>query len=195
MKLPLFPLSSIVLPDGLLPLRLFEPRYINMIKECFKNESGFGVCLIKEGNEVGAPSVPYAQGTMVSIVDFDQGSDGLLHITAKGVQEFDLLSYSVQEDKLLVGEVALREPSEPILMSEKYRDLSDKLEVILSYVEPNIVYSDKRLDEPDWVCNRLLELLPITAASKFELLQLPDNVARLNALIGLQIEFATESDV
>jgi Lon protease-like protein len=194
MKLPLFPLSSIVLPDGLLPLRLFEPRYINMIKECFKNETGFGVCLIKEGNEVGAPSVPYEQGTLVSIVDFDQGSDGLLHITAKGVQEFDLLSYSVQKDQLLVGEVSLREPDAPLVMNDKYRELSNKLGVILSYVEPNIVYDDKRLDEPDWVCHRLLELLPITSASKYELLQLPDNATRLDALSGLQIEFATESD-
>jgi len=131
---------------------------------------------------------------MVSIIDFDQGSDGLLHITAKGVQEFDLLSYSVQEDQLLIGEVALREPSVPIAMSDKYRDLSNKLDIILGYVEPNIVYSDKRLDEPDWVCHRLLELLPITAVSKYELLQLPDNAARLNALIGLQIEFASELD-
>ena len=81
MQLPLFPLSSIVMPDGLMPLRLFERRYIDMVKNCFKTDTGFGVCLIKEGNEAGEPSTPYPIGTLATIIDFDQGSDGLLHIT------------------------------------------------------------------------------------------------------------------
>jgi len=94
MRLPLFPLSTVVLPDGLLPLRLFERRYIDMVKDCFKNDTGFGVCLIQEGKESGPVAKPYPMGTRVAIVDFDQGSDGLLHITAKGIEEFNVLTYS-----------------------------------------------------------------------------------------------------
>lgn len=191
MEIPLFPLSSIVLPGGLLPLRLFEQRYIDMVKNCFRTDSGFGVCLIKDGTEAGKPAQPYPQGTLVSLVDFDQGPDGLLHITAKGEQEFNLLTYSAKSDGLLVGEVQMLESAEPPAMSEEYKELARKLAIILQYVEPNVIYKDKQLDQSDWVCNRLLELLPLSASSKFELLQLPNGKARLDALASLQIEFSS----
>lgn len=189
MEIPLFPLSSIVLPGGQLPLRLFEPRYIDMVKNCFKTDTGFGVCLIMDGQDSGKPAQPYPQGTLVKIIDFDQGPDGLLHITAEGQQEFNLLTYTANSDDLLVGEVQLLELNTPTPMNSAYTDLSRKLAIILQYVEPNILYPDKQLDSPDWVCNRLLELLPLSASSKFELLQLPDTKARMDALVGLQIEF------
>lgn len=189
MQLPIFPLSTIVLPGGLLPLRLFEPRYIDMVKTCFKTESGFGVCLIQDGHEVGVPAKPYPQGTTVSIVDFDQGSDGLLHITAQGLQEFNLLSYEVNEAGLNIGQIELIDTGDATEMGPEYAELSQKLAIILQYVEPNITYDEKRLDEPDWVCRRMLELLPLSAPSKFELLQLPSNKARLDALLALNIEF------
>ncbi len=190
MELPLFPLSTVVLPGGKLPLRLFEQRYINMVKDCFKNNTGFGVCLIRDGSEAGTPAQPYPQGTLVSLIDFDQGPDGLLHITAEGQQEFSLLTYAANSDGLLVGEVQLIELGEPPAMEEAYQDLSRKLAIIMQYVEPNIIYETKELDNAEWVCNRLLELLPIAAPAKFDILQLPSSKDRLDALAGLQIEFA-----
>jgi len=189
-QLPLFPLSTLVLPDGLLPLRLFEPRYINMVKSCFKNTSGFGVCLIKEGGEAGVPAVPYPQGTSVSIVDFDQGRDGLLHITAKGDQEFTLHDYAVQEDGLLVGEISMHEPRPATAMNTDIMALAQKLDVILDYLEPGVKYEEKQLDDPDWVCHRLLEVLPVSTKMKFDLLQMEDNAQRLAALSALRIEIA-----
>ena len=87
MRLPLFPLSSVVLPDGIMKLRLFERRYIDMVKEpASATGTGFGVCLIKSGNEAGVPSEPYPLGTEVELVDFDQGEDGLLHIVTRGTR-------------------------------------------------------------------------------------------------------------
>ncbi len=192
MQIPLFPLSTVVLPDGLLPLRLFEPRYIDMVKNCFKTNTGFGVCLIKDGQEAGSPALPYSMGTLVSIIDFDQGPDGLLHITAQGEQEFNLSSYSVNSDNLLIGEVELYEQGEPTPMTPEYQDLAHKLSVILQFAEPNVMYKEKHLDNANWVCNRLLELLPLSASSKFEMLQLMDGKSRLNALSNLQIEFSSE---
>jgi len=140
MQLPLFPLSSIVMPGGIMKLRLFERRYIDMVTNCFRTQTGFGICLIKDGNEAGAPSLPYPLGTRVSIVDFDQGDDGLLHI-----------------------------------------------------VEPEITFSQKRLDDPDWVCHRLLELLPLAPEAKYELLQLQNNRERLAALAAFKIEIGQAS--
>lgn len=190
MQLPLFPLSSIVLPDGLMPLRLFERRYIDMVKDCFRNESGFGVCLIRRGREAGEVAEPYPLGTEVSIVDFDQGSDGLLHITVKGEAEFNILTYTSTDAGLLIAEVEPRPVRAATPMRPEYELLAQKLDLILSYLDTDIRFDEKRLDDPDWVSHRLLEVLPLTSEARFELLQMDSNQERLEALNALQIEIA-----
>lgn len=190
MQLPLFPLSSVVLPGGLMPLRLFERRYIDMVKDCFRNNSGFGICLIQSGREAGELSEPYPWGTSVSIIDFDQGADGLLHITAKGEDEFRVLTYASNDAGLLTAEVTLL-PAKPITdMTPEYELLAQKLDLILSYLETDVRFEEKHLDDADWVCHRLLEVLPLATDAKFELLQMTTNQERLNALGALQIQIA-----
>ena len=190
MQLPLFPLSSIVLPNGYLPLRLFERRYIDMVKDCFRNDTGFGICLIRKGREAGETAEPYPIGTLVSIVDFDQGTDGLLHITVKGMQEFRLVSHASSDTGLLFGEAELLPPHPPTPMEPEYEMLAQKLELILNYLDTEIRFEDKHLDDADWVCHRLLEVLPLAPEAKFELLQMDGNRERLEALKTLQIEIA-----
>jgi len=190
MRLPLFPLSSVVMPDGIMKLRLFERRYIDMVKDCFRNESGFGICLIQDGGEAGEPSTPYPLGTLVSIVDFDQGDDGLLHISALGGQPFRVLSYAADDSGLLIGEVEMQSASPITEMAPEFELLAGKLDLILSYVEPEIQYPVKRLDDADWVCHRLIELLPLAPPAKFELLQMVTNRERLEMLASLQIEIS-----
>lgn len=196
MLIPLFPLSSIVLPDGILPLRLFEPRYLTMVTNCFKTDSGFGVCLIQDGSDSGAPALPFPLGTLVNIVDFDQGTDGLLHITAKGEQEFTLQDFHTEPDGLLMGEVTLVERPEPAAVSceldDDVRVLSDKLGLILDHLEPHINFAERRLDDPEWVCNRLLELLPVDANTRYDLLRSIDCEQRLAALHELDFRVSAE---
>jgi Lon protease-like protein len=187
-SLPLFPLSGIVLPDGLMPLRLFERRYIDMISQCLKQESGFGVCLLESGLEAGAPAKPYAIGCRAKIIDFDQGKDGLLHITAQGDQEFRLNSYAANESELLIGDVTYFSQTEQPHSEDTLPDLANKLGLILDYVEPNINYPERRLDDADWVCYRLLELLPLAPQTRFELLRMESNAERLQGLAALRIE-------
>lgn len=173
-----------------MPLRLFERRYIDMVKDCFRNGSGFGICLIRNGRESDAPSEPYPMGTKVSIVDFDQGADGLLHITAQGEEEFRILTYTSTETGLIIGEVQML-PAKPLTpMKPEYELLANKLELILSYLETDTRFEVQHLDDADWVCHRLLEVLPLTPDAKFELLQMESNTERLQALNGLQIEIA-----
>lgn len=190
MQIPLFPLSSIVMPEGLLPLRLFERRYIDMVMNCFRTDTGFGVCLIKQGTEAGVPSRPYPMGTLVSIVDFDQGADGLLHIVARGEREFRILTHAPNDAGLQFGEIEFLPDRTPVAMRPEFENLASKLHLILQYVEPDFSYPETRLDDADWVCHRLLELLPLTPAARFELLQMEDNRDRLEALASLQIEIA-----
>ncbi len=189
-QLPLFPLSSVVMPGGTMQLRLFERRYIDMVKNCFRTETGFGICLIREGNEAGVPSEPYPLGTRVSIVDFDQGDDGLLHISVHGDEEFSVLSYAANDSQLLIGEVALLPERAPTAMNGDIEVLASKLELILRYVEPEVSYAENRLDDADWVCHRLLELLPLAPPAKYELLQMQSNKERLDSLAALHIEIA-----
>lgn len=190
MQLPLFPLTSVVMPEGMTKLRLFERRYIDMVKNCFRSETGFGICLIREGSEAGKPSEPYPLGTLVSIVDFDQGEDGLLYITARGETPFRVLHYSPDDSGLLIGEIELIDPPPPTAMDEDFELLAQKLGLILQYVEPEISYPEPRLDDADWVCHRLLELLPLAPPAKFELLQMENNEERLRTLASLQIEIS-----
>ncbi|MBX2886711.1 MAG: LON peptidase substrate-binding domain-containing protein [Granulosicoccus sp.] len=189
-QLPLFPLSSLVMPDGLMPLRLFERRYLDMVSDSLKNNTGFGICLIKEGKEAGEPATPYAWGTHVKVVDFDQGKDGLLNIVAQGIEEFELLDFKAEDSGLLTGHVTLL----PRLASEIDADittLASKLDLILRFVEQHVSYPEKKLEDPEWVCSRLLELLPLDAAEKFRLLKLRTVDARLAEL--LKLNFKIES--
>lgn len=173
-----------------MPLRLFERRYIDMLTNCLKNNTGFGVCLIESGRDAGAPAKPYPIGCSVRIVDFDQGEDGLLHIVIEGDREFILLTHSIDSNDLLVGEVEFFDQGEPLANSDQIASLSDKLDLILDFVEPNIRIEERKLDDPDWVCYRLLELLPLAPQSRFELLDLQHNSARVDALAALRIELA-----
>lgn len=190
MQLPLFPLSSIVMPDGLMPLRLFERRYIDMVKDCFKNDTGFGICLLKQGSEAGDVSEPYPMGTSVSIVDFDQGADGLLHITARGIEEFTILTYASNDAGLLIGDVAPIPVKPATEMEPEFELLAKKLDLILDYLDTDTRFDNKKLDDADWVIHRLLEVLPLANEAKFELLQMKTNRERLEALSNLQIEIA-----
>jgi len=179
------------MPGGLLPLRLFERRYLDMVTDCFRDGTGFGVCLLKSGQEAGGQSEPYLRGTSVAIIDFDQGSDGLLHITAEGDKEFQLLKHWQKDDGLIMGQVDFIEPGPNTPMSSEVEVLASKLKLILSYMEPSIQYTEKHLDNADWVCHRLLELLPLDPPSKMEILELPNNAERLAALASMRIEISS----
>ncbi len=173
-----------------MPLRLFERRYIDMLTRCLKNNTGFGVCLIESGLDAGAPAKPYPIGCSVRIVDFDQGPDGLLHISIEGDREFRVLTHTIDDNELVVGEVEFFDQCAPLESSDAIDSLSEKLVLILDFVEPNIRFAERKVNEPDWVCYRLLELLPLAPQSRFELLDLQQNSVRVDALAALRIELA-----
>ena len=106
-ELPLFPLRTVLFPGGFLPLRIFEPRYVGLVRDCMRDGHGFGVTPIRHGGEAGAPAEPHPLGTLAEIVDFEQGQDGLLHIACRGTQRFRLLGHSVTREGLLRGQIEL----------------------------------------------------------------------------------------
>ena len=110
--LPLFPLSAVLFPGGPLVLRIFERRYLDLVRDCARRGSGFGVCLILQGREVGEAAVPAAVGTLARITDFYTLQDGLLGITAEGGERFQVATTRVRDNGLVHGEVRFW-PDEP----------------------------------------------------------------------------------
>lgn len=165
-----------------MPLRIFEARYIDMIKDCFHKQSGFGVCLILEGSEVGKPATPHPLGTLVEITDWDSGPDGLLNITTTGRQCFKVLSYAANPDNLMIGDVELLPVELPIDLDADFIPLAEKLDRLLYQLESYMKYSEKKLGDAVWVSNRLIELLPLANRDKMILLQMQCANDRLRIL-------------
>lgn len=181
-RLPLFPLSSVVMPGGLFALRLFEARYLDLVSECLRNDSGFGICLIRQGGEAGEPALPYGTGTEVRIVDWDQQPDGLLGITVAGQHKVRVHDLWTEANQLVVAHVEALppEPAEPV--PPECGQLVEVLGQILQQLAPVIQYSEPRWDDAAWVGGRLTELLPLPTRVRQYLLELDNPVARLHEL-------------
>ncbi|MEM9058386.1 MAG: LON peptidase substrate-binding domain-containing protein [Pseudomonadota bacterium] len=180
-ELPLFPLKTVLFPGGPLPLRIFEPRYLDMISDCMRNDHGFGVVLIQTGNETGASAI-YEIGTVARIVDWHQEPDGLLGITARGGERFSLRSAERQSDGLQVGVVDMLESEPPVKLPERYAMLAHILEGVLDDLDSHYQALEKRFDDASWVGYRLAEVLPVPCEQKQVFLELDDPVERLELL-------------
>lgn len=190
MRIPLFPLSSVVLPGGLLPLRIFEPRYLDMIRDCFRNQTGFGVCLIKEGKEVGSAAIPLPFGTLVEIIDWDQDDSGLLTISAKGQQKFRIRETTEEKSGLLVGTVELLPAEVSSRVPQDLDHLQDTMRQILSQVSSMVTYEQPDLADAVWLGSRFVELLPMTSDMRHDLLSMDDPIERLSAVNDLLMALA-----
>jgi Lon protease-like protein len=181
--LPLFPLSNVLFPGATLNLRIFEQRYLDLVRECSRNGTGFGVCLILEGREAGEPALPAAVGTVARITDFYTLPDGLLGITAEGGERFQMASTRVRDNGLMHGDVRLW-PLEPILaVPPEHGLLATILERLLEQIGGVFATVDRALfDDASWVGFRLGELLPLEQTEKQHLLQMTDPLARLAQL-------------
>ena len=115
-SLPLFPLHTVLLPGAALGLRVFEARYLDLVRDCGRNSRGFGVCMILKGEEVGAPATAAAFGTEALIEDFGQGDDGLLTLRIRGARRFHVERARVRDNGLQIADVSWRaaDPDEPV---------------------------------------------------------------------------------
>ena len=184
--LPLFPLHSVLIPGAQLQLRIFEPRYLDLVRQCGRDGSGFGVCLIIEGDEAGKPSLPTALGTEARIVDFTTLPDGLLGITVQGGRRFHVERTRVRDNGLIVADVVwLNEPA-PIHLTVEHDLLATLLRRLIEHMGGVHAREDaSTYDDATWVGWRLAELLPIALADRQMLLQESDPEARLQHLLEL----------
>jgi uncharacterized protein len=179
-EMPLFPLSSVLFPGGELQLRIFEPRYLDLVRECTRYDTGFGVCLILDGQEVGAPAVPAAVGTIARIKDFHRDEEGLLGIVAVGGPRFRVARSRVRSDGLLRGEVEIwpDEPERPVPV--EFALLQSILERLIETMAPHWRHAPRSAyDDASWLGLRLAELLPLDPGEQQRMLELNDPVRRL----------------
>ena len=188
--LPLFPLHAVLLPGAPLGLRVFEPRYLDLVAECGRKGSGFGICLILEGEEVGAPATPAAFGVEARIEDFGNDRNGLLTLQVRGARRFKVERTGVRDNGLLVAQVqwcddtAAHAPLRP-----QHAALATLLAELLDRIggeHPGLGHAGanlRQLEEAGWVGWRLAELLPLSDEQRLALLQQDDPHQRLDRLL------------
>jgi len=187
MKIPLFPLETVLFPGGALPLRIFEPRYLDMVSDCMKSESGIGVILIKKGKEAGLAAKTHDIGTMSFISYWHKRNDGMLGITLKGEQRFRVLSTEVKENQLTLAEIELLPKLEGLAAKDDARQFIDLLKQIIAQLEPPFTTMEKYYDDLEWVSARLIELLPLPLNEKQDMLNMScvdERMGNLNSLLA-----------
>jgi uncharacterized protein len=177
--LPLFPLNSVLFPQGRMNLRIFEARYMDMIAQCMKSDSSFGVCLIERGEEVGSAAVPHLAGTEARIVDWDMREPGMLQITIRGGRRFRVLEHSVDKQARVLGMVSwIDEPAtQPV--STQHQALLPLLQAVITDAGEEVIPRPHALDDAAWVGYRYAEILPIPNLARQRLLELEDTDLRL----------------
>lgn len=174
-KLGLFPLTAHLMPGGRMQLRVFEPRYIRLVRDSLQNEQGFGLCMLNPEGDIAKNEHIHPIGTLAKIVDFETLNDGYLGITIVGEALFDIQSIETEKDGLRTAKISFRNEPENVVKVESERtqkcELKNRLqEVFANYPEFAALYPDQYFDSAEWVCNRWLEILPLAAEVKQELL-------------------------
>jgi Lon protease-like protein len=190
-QLPLFPLHTVLFPGGLLPLKVFEQRYVELAKACVRDGSGFGVCLITRGNEVaGADPAPpeFARvGTIATIDRWDMPELGIFHLRTTGGERFEVLAHTLRADKLVIAEVAAIPPEPSLALPAAHAPLARLLEQLVQRVDAEHFPAQRAFDDASWVGCRLAELLPLPPSIKQGMLEISDPAVRLDVLQRLLV--------
>jgi len=182
-ELPLFPLASVLFPGGRAALRVFEPRYLDLVRECARGDRPFGVCLILAGQETGDPALPAAVGTLAYIRDFHRDEGGLLVIEVEGGARFQVLRTRTRHDGLIRGEAALWPDEAGCEVPVEFALLQGILERMIELMAPHWRHAPRSCyDDASWLGLRLAELLPLDPPEQQRMLELTDPVERLASL-------------
>jgi len=189
-QLPLFPLNTVLFPGGRLPLKVFEQRYVEMTKACVRDGSPFGVCMIREGNEVGDPAMPADIGCTAVIAQWDVPHPDLFELLARGERRFKILSSHVEALGLLVAEVEYL----PQLANTEVPDALCRrvMAQIVEHLGQERFPDGVQLDDSEWLSWRLGELLPISNELRQQLLAIDTAAARLTKLHDMLIAAGIE---
>lgn len=199
-QIPLFPLHVVMFPRGRLNLQIFERRYIDLVTNCMRTSSGFGICLLKEGEEIiqeGTNQTIHRTGTYSNIIDWDQLENGLLGITVEGSAKFSIEDCWQSDSGVLQGNVQFNETDnvdrETIPLDDQYTALADLLQNLESHPlveQKKLIIDYNNLWDLGW---RLSELIPIEIEQKQQLLEIDDPWERIQSIEQLVSDLANET--
>lgn len=172
-------------PGGVLPLRIFEQRYLAMTKRCLRDQTSFGVCLITEGREVGTPALPADVGCVARIERWDMPQLGIFHLVTRGDQRFRVLQADTQADGLLLGEVTLLDAEPTATVGERHGPCVEVLRKLVEKLGEEYFPGPHPYDDASWVSYRLAELLPLDLVEKQRMLVENDPLGRLDRILHL----------
>jgi len=188
-SLPLFPLGTVLYPDGILPLRVFEVRYLDMIGKCHKAGAPFGVVSLTQGNEVQQPKgkqVFSTMGTLASLVSLDRPQPGLMMIRCSGANRFNITAKTQLPHGLWVADVQRVDADKAVAIPADLQGTADALSRVIqtlqlraSSPEDVPIQQPLQLNDCGWVANRWCELLPLPVALKQRLMELDNPLIRL----------------
>jgi uncharacterized protein len=165
----LFPLGTVLFPGGLLPLKIFEQRYLDMTKACIRDNLPFGVCLIRDGHEVGAPAIPSIVGCLATIEQWEMPNPGMFHLLARGSERFRLLETSVAANGLTSADVEMLPPIAPC---EPDAECVMLVKSVIDRVGAENFPQPVKLDDGAWVAYRLAEMVGLPMGVKQGLLEM-----------------------
>jgi len=187
--LAIFPLGTVLFPGGVLPLRVFEARYLDLVRECTAADMPFGVCLITDGSEVGEAARHEAIGCTARIVDFDMEQPGVLNLRTIGGQRFRVLDRRVRKDGLARADIEMIDPDEPAAIPTEFAACASLVRRLVDDLvarEPDpmrqMIARPYDFDSAVWVGNRLCEFLPIPPRARQKLMELDDALTRLSLI-------------
>jgi len=183
MKTPLFPLNTLVCPGGKLPLRVFEPRYLDMVKRCLRSEEGFVVVMLKgSSDETSVSSQIYRVGTLVKIIDFDQDEQGILCIVSEGMHRVKISDPECQDDGLWLGNISKFDEDKFVSLPDEFSELQSVLKALVQHPVVKELNMDIDYDDGRQIGWRLTELLPLDNSQKQYLYELQDPIRRLEKI-------------
>ena len=181
-SIPIFPLNTVLYPGSLLPLKIFEQRYLDMTKICVRDNLPFGVCRIREGQEVGLPAVPEDIGCTALIAEWEMPHLGVFHLRTRGQAPFRILNQSTQPDGLIRADIEWLGENIGEVRPESFALCRRVLEEIVEKVGPDYFFPPLAYDDPRWTSYRLAEVLPLRWGEKQSLLALRNDGDRLQRL-------------
>lgn len=187
LDIPLFPLNTVLFPGGFLPLRIFEPRYLDMVSLCMQQQSPFGVVMIRSGGEVGAPAETMTVGTLAAIVDFDKGKDGMLMVACIGGDRFRILESRIEPNRLLRARVDVIPDGEDSALAAERETLAGFLRAVVNQpgMSRRIAPPDINYSSPLEIGYRLAEMLPVGLEEQQQLLEMTNPDARLDRIAAM----------
>lgn len=203
--IPLFPLNTVLFPDGHLPLQIFEVRYLDMVKKCIANDAPFGVVSLLEGAEVRRPGqdeVLADVGTLAQILEWAAPMPGLMHIKCRGTARFQVMGSERLKNGLWMAQVETVEPDNAVDIPADQQKVANALGALIRSLQQRQVSADQmplsapyRLDECGWVANRWCELLSLGAEEKMRLMTQQNPLLRLELVHDVLSENGLLDDV